>query len=427
MSTKNDKFLQDYESICKFMRAHFLFDDFTVDRADELGISKSRYNELKSTLAAYIGNKDDNTENKRINNRKTFSLKNSMFVNGYNYFCDIFGSKNIVSSQFECYILILQALCKSGSRPLSTVELIDNISCPDNDHRAENGQKNCDIIDGSTLNNHIKNLEDLGYIKAQNSGNAKLLRLSNDCLDLFRSGDEMVLFLDMISLMRNIIQPYLCGNMMFETAQTSFEERGKINDYKNPFTFAQSHFEQVLDDEIAWKLICAIHSKNKISFKYRGKDRVVSPLEIETSADTGRRYLLAADEKDSLISLRLDRISNVVTANENYDAKPYDSRLKVAKRYSFTGSVLLKDGEAPQTVDLEFLPQMKETVEKLFPDAEIIAENDTYSAKILLNDAKEIKPWLRRNIGNVKVKDGTPLAEEMEKDAEEWRRVYGIV
>lgn len=214
---------------------------------------------------------------------------------------------------------------------------------------------------------------------------------------------------------------------MFETAHRSFESNGRIEGYKNPFTFAQSHFEQVLDDEIAWGLICAIHGKNRVSLNYRGQDRSVSPLEIVTNAETGRRYLFAANENDVLISMRLDRISYVEFKNEKYDLMVYEERLKVARKYSFTGTVLLRKGEMPQIIELEFIPKMKQTLVKLFLDIETTSEGDICSAKIPINDIREIKPWLRKNIGSVKVKNGTPLAKEMEKDAEEWRKVYGIV
>lgn len=411
MGAKDYKFLQDYEQIRKLIRMQFLYDDFTVDHAANIGLGVSRYNELKSTLAAYIKSKDDNIENKRINNRKTFSLKNSMFINGYNYLCDTFGAKNVVPSQFEGYIHILQLLYQNGGKPMRLAELISK------------GISSAEI---STTINHIKELEDMGYVKVE-GGYQKQVSLSKDCLSLISRSEEMVLFLDMISLMSNIIQPYLCGNMLFNTALAVFKKDSAVSEYQIPFTFAQSHFEQVLDDEIVWKLIGAIHHMNKTSLKYRGDDRVVSPLEIVTNAETGRRYLLAADEQSMLISMRMDQISYVVATEEIFDAGLFKEQLQAARKYSFTGAVLLPEGAKPQTVELEFLPSMKDTLERLFPDIEITADDNICMAKVLINDPREIIPWLRRNIGSVKAKDGTPLAEEMAKDAEKWRKVYGIV
>lgn len=412
MGTKDDKFLQDYEQIRKLIRMQFLYDDFTVDHAAGIGLSVSRYNELKSTLSAYIKSKEANTESRRINNKKTFSLKNSMFINGYNYLCDTFGAKNIVPSQFESYIGILQLLYKRRGEYVSLADI-----------SAESGS----AAENSTLNNHINELSDMGYIDVRGNGYQKFACLSQDCLGMVEKNEDMVMFLDMISLMRNITQPYLCGNMMFRTAVSAFRNDGTLADYKNPFTFAQSHFEQVLDDEIVWKLICAVHQGKKISCRYRGYERVVCPLEMATNAETGRRYLLAADENGSLVSMRMDQISYAEITDENFSAEQFRERLREARKYSFTGTVLLNGGEIPHTLELEFLPSMRETLERLFPDIEFTSEGSVCSAKVLVNSEKEIKPWLRRNMDTVKVKDGTPLAEEIAEDMEKWRKVYGIV
>ena len=412
MGTKDDKFLQDYEQIRKLIRMQFLYDDFTVDHAARIGLSVSRYNELKSTLAAYIRSKDANTESRRINNKKTFSLKNSMFVNGYNYLCDTFGAKNIVPSQFESYIKILQLLYTRRGEYVSLTDI-----------SAESGSAS----ENSTLNNHINELSDMGYIDVRGNGYQKFVRLSQDCLGMVEKNEDMVMFLDMISLMRNVTQPYLCGNMMFRTAVSAFRNDGTVTDYENPFTFAQSHFEQVLDDEIVWKLMCAIHQRKKLSCRSRGDERKVCPLEIATNAETGRRYLLSADESGSLISMRMNQISYARITGEDFGAEQFRERLREARKYSFTGTVLLNGGEIPHTVELEFLPFMRETLERLFPDIEFTAEGSICSAKVLVNNEKEIKPWLRRNMDTVKVKDGTPLAEEIAEDMEQWRKVYGIV
>lgn len=411
MGTKDNKFLQDYEQIRKLIRMQFLYDDFTVDHAAHIGLSVSRYNELKSTLAAYIKS-NDNTENRRIKQKKAFSLKNSMFVNGYNYLCDTFGAKNIVPSQFEGYISILQVLSSDPDKPMTLAEISSKISR---------------TMENNTLSNHINELSDMGYIKITEDGYQKYAAISDNCFDLIRNNDDMELFLDMISLMRNIIQPYLCGNMLFNTAISNFRSNGGLADYQNPFTFSQSHFEQVLDDEIVWKLMCAIHQKSKVSFKYRGQNKTVCPLEIRTNAETGRRYLLAADENNVLVSLRMNQISYVDITEDGFDVGVFTERLKKAQKYSFTGTVLLNDGQVPQSVELEFLPSMKDTIDKLFPDVEYTACGDICCANILVNSEKEIKPWLRRYSGSVKVKDGTPLAEEIAKDTDDWRKVYGIV
>ena len=123
----------------------------------------------------------------------------------------------------------------------------------------------------------------------------------------------------------------------------------------------------------------------------------------------------------------MNQISYARITGEDFGAEQFRERLREARKYSFTGTVLLNGGEIPHTVELEFLPFMRETLERLFPDIEFTAEGSICSAKVLVNNEKEIKPWLRRNMDTVKVKDGTPLAEEIAEDMEQWRKVYGIV
>lgn len=452
MKDSEVRFVRDYECIRRLVRGQFLYDDFTIDDARGMGINDRDYNYLKSMLESYIHSEDD-LERMRVNGKKTFSLKNDIYRNGYNYLCDTYGAKTIACSKLLSYIRILQACYYE---PEGFEELHEMVGRP--------GDRN-------TMLERVSEMEKLGYItrrKVEGSNKYRYFLAEN----LFSwIGDDAEQFLDLMSLMRNIVHPYLCGNMLFSSAKAVFEERGTSSGYTSPFVMANSHFEQVLDDDILWKLICAYEERRKVdlhrSHEYKrsteekriaeerraaekklgkkelwtekkrekaeqdAKDemereqRIAAPLEIVTNAETGKRYLLAAYNNGVIRAVRLDRITGVEITDEAFEPAQYKEQLERAKRYSFTGGVMLQ-GE-PFSVELQFLPQMKDTLLKLFPDAQIKKQDGVLTATVYVNKENEIIPWLRRHFGLVKVKEGTPFAEKLEQDMERWREMYGII
>ncbi|MCH5197054.1 MAG: WYL domain-containing protein [Oscillospiraceae bacterium] len=421
---RENNFISDYEQIRSFVRMMFLYDDFTEEAAKDYGIS-GKYGDYKKILSAYI-NENNYDNSKRINGKIAASLKNSMFRNSYNYLCDTYVMKNLVKTKIEGFIHILQMYdygkmkirLKKNLQKFPTQKDYDDII-----------QLHPEIYI-SNLSRNINEFAELGYLEIDKTQKANWsIKLSDNPLDNIDTEDKALAFLDALSLMRNFVQPYLCGHMLYQTALNTFREKGLVSEYESPYVIADSHFEQVLDDEVLWQIMQAIDGRHKIKFNYQnGKDeRTVVPLEVVTNAESGRRYLLAADENDGLVSLRLDRISNVEKCAEVFVLEDYSDRLNASKKYSFSGSVLLNSENSPTEIVLEFLPEMHTIVQKLFPDCEITKTDNYFSAKVFLNDPREIKPWLRRNMGSVKVREGCSLADEISAELSEWRAVYGDI
>lgn len=230
----------------------------------KFGIGGRTYDELKKTLNAYISEKNYD-DSKRINGKKAASLKNSMFRNSYNYLCYTYVMKNLVKSKVESFVNILQMFHH-----------------PEMKKRLKNNQREFPIQEDfnfcaeligignpSNLSRNINEMAELGYIEIDRKKNNRFIKIAENPIDCIDNKDEAMRFLDAAALMRNCIEPYLCGNMLFQTALNTFREKGLLAKYENPYIIADSHFEQVLDDEVLWQIMQAIGKRRKIEFDYR--------------------------------------------------------------------------------------------------------------------------------------------------------------
>ena len=346
-------------------------------------------------------------------------------------------------------VLVMQLLNKNQSKSLSITAIqteLENLPLNQSNFKAF-------VNDGKGYG-AIPRLIKLNLIKNISSNKiSEFKSIDNPLSEITSSGISPVCFLDFISLCRNITPPYTAGNMMFESAFDFFKADKSVQNYKTPFIIKGDFFSQVLDDNIFYDIIKIINTKSSALIKYNRTDISdpiiktikVYPVKIVSNNVDGRRYLFAWDiEYKKSIFMRLDKINSISGTNEGLDSLKedidFEKEFLTATKHSINGTTLLNnetEDKKPCKITISFIgstendgnEDFKRHVTKMFNDSEFTkTEANLYSGDIYVNTFNELKPWLRSNVGYVKLTDSSSeFTNEMENEIKEWKKLYGII
>lgn len=408
---KKTSFIKYYNEIRPILRVYLLDGNKTIDDFIKSKICgcESSYAQLKHKITSFLGKYMEERRLPSIN-KKVVSLPANMFEFAYNYLCDTYTMcSDFRGNRIGLIVLIMQIL-QQKKQGMSAGQITKKLE-----------------LCGVTYNKELmKELIDFGLMYIDKR---KYYLYEN----IFESISDPLTFLDFISLCRNIIDPYTCGNMVMETAINYFKNSRDLKTYKNPFIVSENYFYQVIDDEIEWRFITAMTENKsvKITYKTHNNDKTqiqeIYPIKIKTDKSSGRRYVYGVNAKTHVRSFyRLDKIEELTFGNNSFEAKNYFETYYNDTQYSVYGVTIPNESSFAEIV-INFQEGMHKQIKELFKNCEINMERLT--AKIKLNTVKEIKPWLFKNIDNVYIEsDGEcGLKEEMIKDIKEWRNMYGIV
>ena len=166
--------------------------------------------------------------------------------------------------------------------------------------------------------------------KTKDRGNVQYYKLSNDIFESIRDNiDTMYNLLDFINFFYNHSDIAIPGWQLSNTLKTYMYTNGAvdIDEKEEPiFQFNDSNALNVIDNDIFWSLIIAIHNHKAVSFSYEAKDNVLTakifPIKIICERHYGRQYIFSYSYSDrDFLIYRLDRISNVEGLNISDDCK----------------------------------------------------------------------------------------------------------
>lgn len=406
---KKTSFIKYYNEIRPILRVYLLDGNKTIDDFIKCEICgcKSTYTQLKSKITSFLGKY---IEERRLplTNKKVVRLPENMFEFGYNYLCDTYAMCSSFHGKRIGRVVLIMQILQQNKQGVSAMKIASKLEqCYDGDKELKNKEL-------------IKELVDLGLIY---NYKRKYYLYEN----IYESILDPLTFLDFVSLCRNIIDPYTCGNMVMETAMNYFKNSRELEIYENPFIVSGNYFYQVIDDEIEWKLIIAMAENKSVKITYKTQIQEIYPIKIKTDKSSGRRYVYGVNVKNNLRSFyRLDKIEKVISGGNCFEIKDYFDMYANDTQCSVYG-VTIPNGISFAEIVIHFKEGMHKQIKELFKNCEINIEDLT--AKIKLNTVKEIKPWLFKNIDNVYIESDSEcgLKEEMIKDIKEWRNMYGIV
>lgn len=285
-----------------------------------------------------------------------------------------------------------------------------------------------EIFDIQTIRNKLKEYVKEGIILTSRKGRTAYFRLSGDTAeDFFDSFDGLS---DAVKFFSETHKFGVVGNSILKSA-------GLENDL---FVIKHNYIVHTLEDIIIPDIIEAVENKKYISVvpfsehKGRGMNNIV-PMQIFTSVQTGRRYLVAyVAERRHFTSLRLDFIKKVSTGNicNEYD-RIYD-RFIYERNYCF--GVSFGSWGKPQSVETVVIDfRIDEKTEKFVIDRlerekrnGVIEKtgNNSFRLTIKTSDTYEVMQWVRTFTGRiVSVKgDNIPAINRFYEDIRHMKKLY---
>ena len=227
-----------------------------------------------------------------------------------------------------------------------------------------------------------------------------------------------------------------------------------FNKQENPVFFYKNHrLQNVIDDDITWQILTAIHKKSVITYSYKTKDGEVLkfdvlPMKIIIDRQYGRQYFFCYNYNDQ--KYYMPRISSVsdITIKKNFDKKRIYEILTDAditdihaaynriynEQIKYVWNIAL--GETISTVNIHFSFPEEEYTKML---SRLIATKHQGSITELGNgkvdftvdtcNELELVPWIR-GFGSYAVVDkitNPELADKLKSNLEEALKQYGVI
>ena len=213
-----------------------------------------------------------------------------------------------------------------------------------------------------------------------------------------------------------------------------YNKKANYNFSYDSFECRHYHFGQILEENNIWTLITAVYYQKNISFKtISGKKKThIQPYRIIVQEETGDRYLFGIDLENGnsavlcqicdITELKTEKSGKISRLSEEEAEKLYHSLLD----NSFSGTVLAEN--TLQTAHLVYATDFSDEIQRRFPDAQSQHYDDTHdTVQIEVTSLQELKPWIRRNMDKVCLKNcSDDTADQLQVEMEEWRAMYGI-
>ena len=408
------------ENTLKIAKGAFYYGCFTVKHFEEQGISKSTYNRCKDFLLHVF---QDRIEEINVPHSRTrmLRLKNDQFEDSCNLLLDLFTYQPASSIEIVTFLSVLRVF---------------TVAAPETSYTFENINKPISHIceDRRTFKKKLHTLVDRGYLLCERRDKRSFqYRLAPVIFDRL---DESALYRlnALVDLCKCIYHPATCGRYLLDTL-AFFNQQKSVN-YETIFFCKHMHMGQVFDDAALWKLMTAIYEKKIISFTVNGKSyRFQQPCRIIINESDGRRYLysigLDTYTKNGKMH-RIDQISGIKEEKHTdeisvFSSEEADRRYHNSTQGSFNGISMPR--KKRETAVLVYKKESYPEIQRHFPDAvPEVYDDDHDQVQITVNSLKDIKPWLRLHLGEIRLHStSNDVKDEFEKEMAEWRAMYGIV
>ena len=432
MKHKSRDFVSDYEKIRGMLRDIFIYGCFNVDDFSEKGISASKYNQdIRKILDIVDG---DKIAYQRIKQKKAYYFRINMFEATYNVLFDTFLIKSFTDQEIRLSLKLLQ-IFSARNQPMTQKEIQVVLDQVEEDEAAELPEV---YISDSSLNRRLQALVKSGYLQKTKKRVCDYALAEDIFSDL--TEEEINQLIRGVEFMRHLLYPSVCGNFLYDTLKRYQFNKWKGADKESIFLFKHNHFAHVLDDEVLWKLLEALHHKETVSFKFNDNNQVVNynrvrPMAVYADEKYGRRYLMGGIDaaKQQTKIFRLDKISAVKTVkgDSHWDQEKLNELVRQQTRHSLTGGCD-RFNRKPVKVVLQVKKSVVKRIEVEARDLLVTVaplNGKTTQLELAVNDPMELKPWLRQYTGMVTV-EASPehqLRETMAEELAVWRECYGII
>lgn len=421
-------FIKHYESIRCILRDIFLYGCFSREELENKSYVSSRKVSYEiRRIQQYIEKEFIRTD--REGRNKLLSLTYDSISNNKNFLVDTYLSKSFTKTDIVLYFYLLLAL-NSMNKPSTFIELEEFL--------IEKGLISYDNISRKTVQRKLNELTNsMEILTYENQGRSKVYSISEDILKDFND-EEIKRLSSIISLYKNILFPVISGYYCEETLKDyMLYEREISENYDDCFQYKNLHFHPIVEEEILWKIMKAIHNRNLVSCSNINRrckpEEFKRPFKLRYDVNCGRVYLISFNEKGRCIASRLDRVEELVVHKKQFNYEELEEKYVKAMKNSWSSvpcnsgngqdllkiKVIIKDPK-----DAYILGKIKSELKKF--TIKKISENE-YIIEKVVNDAWEMTTWLRSYAGYVKVISPKWLNKKLKNDWKEMLCNYGVI
>lgn len=439
-------FIKHYNIIRDILRDCFLYGCFSRDGLEnKRNVSSRKVSYEMRRIQQYVEEKYIKVD--KDGRYKLLSLTYDFIRHSDNFLVNTYMTKSFTRADLLTYFFILLYL-QSQNAPcsLSTIE----------NGLVKEGAISFDKISSKTIERKLAEMcEGVGILSCEVVKRTKYYSIAPDILETL-DNDELRELLTAVSLYKNIVFPVTAGYFCEQTLKDYMQyERNSNGDPINIFNYRNIHFHPVIEEQVLWEILNAIHKGRKIKLFYHSPkkrdngsrmhgraasdacdqpgSKVLSPYKIRYDVRHGRFYLVSFSNYKNCIVSRLDRIESVEILEDTFQREDLDEKYHKQMCCSWS-SVSLDSDKEPENIKLEvIIDEQTEgyVIERILNEApngtlEKI-EDGRYHISIRVNDSGELIPWIRGYAGYMRVLESKELAGKILNDWKEMLLSYGIV
>ncbi|HEX9058872.1 MAG TPA: WYL domain-containing protein [Clostridia bacterium] len=425
-------FIKHYNIIRDILRDCFLYGCFSRDGLEnKRNVSSRKVSYEMRRIQQYVEDKYIKAD--RDGRYKLLSLTYDFIRHTENFLVSTYMTKSFTRSELILTFSILMYLNFKG-RSCSFAEIEEGL--------IDEGIISYDKISSKTIERKLSKMCDsLGILSCNSVKRTKYYFISEDNLKSLEDSELKELYMA-VNLYKNIIFPVVSGYFCESTLRDYITyERDIKTDIKDYFNYRHVHYHPVIEEDILWDILNAIHTRKKIVLTYKLPQGVnpdapvenIRPFKVRYDLRHGRFYLISFNDVNYCIVSRLDRIENIKILDETFNREDLESYYQNQMSYSWS-SVSLGGKEKPEKVKLEIIieePKESFIIDKIKNEApngimEKVCEG-CYHFTMMVNDSGEMVPWVRSYSGYIKVIEGETLAKRLIEDWKETLKAYGAL
>lgn len=425
-------FIKHYNIIRAILRDVFLYGCFSREGlGDKRKISSRKISYEIRRIQQYVESEFIKTD--RDGRNKLLALTYDSIRNTENFLVKTYMTKSFTPSDLILYFSLMMLL-NSKEKPCCFKDIEGQL--------IEEGIISYDNISSKTVERKLEEMcKSLGVLGCETQKRTKYYKVSQDIFQSLND-NEVSEFITAVAMYKNILFPvsagYFCEQSLMDYARF---ERGMKIEKRDEFQYKNLHFHPVIEEQVLWKLLQAIHEKKYVVLNYNVPEtkkvntskEPLRPYKIRYDISCGRFYLVSYSLQNRCVISRLDRIQEVEVAKTTYDERNLDKLYRWDMKNSWS-SVPLNAGNKPEKIVLEInIDEPKENylIEKIKCEAknaevEKISQG-CYRFTLLVNDSLEMVPWVRSYSGYVTVIQGRGLKNKITEDWKEMLDNYGTV
>lgn len=424
-------FIKHYNIIRDILRDCFLYGCFSREGLEnKSNVSSRKISYEMRRIQQYVEEKYIKAD--RDGRYKLLSLTYDFIRHTDNFLANTYMTKSFTRTDLITFFYILMYL-QSQDKPQSFTQIENGL--------IDNGLISYDTISSKTLERKLNEMcLKLGILDCEVVKRTKYFSV---CRDIFYNFTENELqeLSHAVSLYKNIIFPVAAGYFTESTLKDyiSIESKGK-SERKNCFNFRNVHFHPIIEEQVLWDVLKAIHQRRKITLIYKqpkvrqsNLNENLCPYKVRYDVRHGRFYLISFNEEKTCIVSRLDRIESIKMLKDSFIRDDYSELFAEQMKHSWS-SVSLGTKREPEVIKIEITiedPKDNYIIEKIANEAPNGVmeklENGKHLFTLLVNDSSETIPWLRSYSGYIRILEGKALAKRLLEDWKEMLNSYGSI